>query len=201
MERKRQKNNQLIFPDYKSIAPILRRGGIGVLKTDTIYGLVGSALNSEAVEKIYKVTNREKTKPLIVLISSIADLEKFDINPDTFTRGKLNELWPGKISVILKCKSEKFSYLHRGKSTVAFRCPDKKELVALIRNAGPLVAPSANAAEKKPAVNIGEARTYFEGKVDFYVDEGVAELEPSTLIRLITGRIEILRQGAASIDE
>ena len=54
---------------------ILKEGGIGVFPTDTMYGLLGSALRSQTVERIYKVRRRNSSKPLIVLIGQIEDIQ------------------------------------------------------------------------------------------------------------------------------
>ena len=60
---------------YNQIIKILKSGGIGVMPTDTLYGLVGSAFSKKAINRIYKIKNRDKKKKMIVLISSIKDLE------------------------------------------------------------------------------------------------------------------------------
>ena len=59
---------------------MISNGGIGVLATDTIYGLVGSALSKKAVAKIYKLRQRNTKKPMIILIGAIKDLFLFGIN-------------------------------------------------------------------------------------------------------------------------
>jgi len=160
----------------------LSRNGIGVIPTDTIYGLVGSALSKSAVERIYQVKGRDPQKPLIVLIGQLSDVEGFGVNLDKDLIDKLAKFWPGKVSVILNCPGEKFSYIHRGKDAIAFRLPAKQELVDLIKKVGPLVSPSANPEGLIPARSIEDARNYFGQKVDFYVDEGPLEETPSTLI-------------------
>src|SRR3989344_4954201 len=91
------------------IIKILKRGGIGVLPTDTLYGLVGLALNKKTVELIYKVRKRNPKKPLIILISSLKDLELFGIRLSSPTKKILNKLWPGKVSIILDCPSRVYS--------------------------------------------------------------------------------------------
>ncbi|HLN18823.1 MAG TPA: L-threonylcarbamoyladenylate synthase, partial [Patescibacteria group bacterium] len=166
-KKKRTKNN--IFSNYNRVAPILLRGGIGVLKTDTIYGLVGLALNKKTINRIYKVRKREKNKPMIILISSIDDLKTFGIIPDQKLKIWLNKYWPGKISVILPCRRKKFFHLHRGRYALAFRYPDKQNLLNLLRKTGPLAAPSANISGEPPAENIKKAVIYFQNRVDFYV--------------------------------
>jgi len=184
----------------KIITPILKLGGIGVVPTDTLYGLVGSALNSEAVERIYRVRRRDLKKPMIVLISSLNDLKKFGIKLNLAQEKKLKEFWPGKVSVILECKGKKFEHLHRRKNSIAFRFPYDFELLKLLKKVGPLVAPSANRAGDEPATNFKEARAYFTDEVDFYVDGGKLKSKPSTLVELDKkGEIKVLREGAVKI--
>src|SRR3989344_7841537 len=132
----------------KDIAKILRRGGVGVLPTDTLYGMVGSALKKETVERIYRLRKRSPKKPFIILIGSLTDLKKFNIristgdgvmtrhytgmrphaigqgaHPSRISSRLLRMLWPGKVSIVLPCRMKKFAYLHRGTKTLAFRMP------------------------------------------------------------------------------
>ena len=93
---------------------ILKDGGIGVMPTDTIYGLVGSALKQDGVERIFRVRERNKGKPMIILIGNVGDLKLFDVQIDESAEKILSELWPGKVSVILPVFSDKFAYLRRG---------------------------------------------------------------------------------------
>jgi tRNA A37 threonylcarbamoyladenosine synthetase subunit TsaC/SUA5/YrdC len=63
----------------RKISEIIKKNGVGVLPTDTLYGLVGSAFSKEAVDRIYDLKSRNEKKSLIILISSIEDLEKFGV--------------------------------------------------------------------------------------------------------------------------
>src|SRR3989344_1179271 len=92
----------------EDIASTFRAGGVGVLPTDTLYGLVGSALDKRVVERIYKLRRRSSKKPMIVLIGSKIDVRLFGVHIDRRTSNMLNDLWPGKVSVILPCGSKKF---------------------------------------------------------------------------------------------
>lgn len=184
----------------KTISPILKPGGIGVLPTDTLYGVVGSALDKKTVERIYAIRKRELDKPMIILISTLSELKKFGIVLGAKQKKTLGEIWPGKISVVLDCNDGKLKYLHRGKNTLAFRLPDNSELIGLLKKIGPLVAPSANKSGKKPATTYEEAKKYFDKKVDFYVDFGKLKSKPSTLVLMDKkGDLKILRQGAVKL--
>lgn len=184
----------------KIITPILKLGGIGVLPTDTLYGVVGSAFDKKAVERIYTLRKRDLHKPMIVLISAFSELKMFDITLNTAQKKVLGNFWPGKVSVVLDCKGKKFQHLHRGKNTLAFRFPADEELIKLLKKTGPVVAPSANLAGEKPATNYAEARRYFGEEVDFYVDGGKLKSKSSTLVEIKDdGSLNVLREGAVKI--
>ena len=182
------------------IISILQRGGVGVLPTDTLYGIVGSALNKKTVQRIYKLRKRNPKKPCIVLISSMFDVKIFSVRLGEKDPNILNKLWPGKVSIILPSKDKAFSYLHRGTKTIAFRLPRSKQLRALLKKTGPLIAPSANWEGERPAQTIKEAKKYFGDQVDFYVSAGRRlRMKPSTLVSLRDGKINVLREGAVNI--
>ena len=183
----------------KNIIDILESGGIGVLPTDTIYGLVGQALKPETVERIYEVRQRRPDKPLIILIADSGDLDLFGVVLTAKQKDFCQKYWPGAISIILPCVDKKFDYLHRGTGSLAFRLPAVGELRDLIRQTGPLVAPSANPEGRSPALIIEEAQDYFADQVDFYCDASRQESEPSTLVSLVGDQIRILRAGAVEI--
>lgn len=187
--------------DVNKTIKILKQGGIIVAPTDTIYGVLGSALNKKTVERIYKVRGRDEKKPCIVLISSFGQLEKVGIKISKQEKELLIDFWPGKVSVILPCPNSKFKYLHRGKKDLAIRMIGikNKNLYEVINKVGPLVAPSANPQGLKPAINISEAKKYFGDKVDLYISGGTRISKPSTLVRFKNGDIEILRQGSVKI--
>lgn len=166
------------------------------MPTDTLYGLVGQALDKKAVARIYKVRRRNPKKPLIILISSFRNLSRFSIKLDVKTKKILENLWPGPISVILSCPQSKFSYLHRGTNSLAFRLPKPQWLRRLIKKTGPLVAPSANPEGFPPAKTIKEAKRYFGSRADFYSGAGKLKSPPSTIISLKHGKIKIIREGA-----
>ncbi|MEX0910316.1 MAG: L-threonylcarbamoyladenylate synthase [Candidatus Paceibacterota bacterium] len=167
---------------------IITQGKIAVLPTDTIYGLVASINFPEAISKINKLKNRDN-KPYIILINSLADLDLFKIKLNESQINVLNKLWPGPFSIAFDAK-------------YSFRWPNKKELVNLIKNTGPIIATSCNHKDKPPATTIKDAFNYFGQEVDLYVPHPLEPLTaiPSTVISLDkTGHITIHRQGSGQI--
>jgi L-threonylcarbamoyladenylate synthase len=179
----------------KEIVCVLRAGGVGVLPTDTLYGLVGSALNKKAVSRIYQLKKRAPEKPFIILISSPKDLELFNVKPDEKASGVLKNVWPGPVSVVLPCNAARLSYLRRKTKGLAFRLPKPAWLRKLLLQTGPLVAPSANWQGMPPAQDIKQAKQYFSNQVDFYCDAGKIRGQASALIAITRQGVKILRQG------
>lgn len=176
------------------IAQLLKNGGIGIVLTDTLYGIVASAWDQAAVERLYRVRGRSSDKPSIVLIDSIEQAwEDYRAYEKV-----LESAWPGKVSIILPATARTPMYIHRGAHSVAYRMPDDPELRSLLRQTGPIIAPSANSDGMPPAMNIKEAEGYFGDSVDFYVDSGQCKVtEPSKIIRLSPdGQSTIIRGKA-----
>jgi L-threonylcarbamoyladenylate synthase len=177
---------------------ILRSGGIGVLPTDTIYGIIGSALDKKAVARIYRLRHRHPKKPMIVLIGKVDDLGLFGITVNTKLVGALEEFWPGKFSVVFRIPRRqsliaRLHYLHRGEKSLAFRLPRPLWLRKLLKETGPLVAPSANRQRKPAARTVREAKKIFGKNVDFYLDAGSLDSPPSTILKIEKGKVLILR--------
>jgi len=190
-----------IFTNNKKIIEILKKEGVGVLPTDTQYGLVGSAFSRRAVTKIYDLKSRIEKKSLIVLISSIDDLNMFGVEINEPAKAFMEKFWPGKVSIVLPFHNNRLYYLDKMGGTLAFRFPNKKSLINIIKDTGPLVAPSANPEGYPPATNIMEARRYFYKWIDFYVDGGDLVSDPSTIVKIIGDKIEVIREGAVKIDQ
>jgi L-threonylcarbamoyladenylate synthase len=205
--------------DWLKAALLLKEGAIGVIPTDTIYGICASTFNRKSVEKVYRLRKRNPNKPCIILISSFDDLRKFNVRLRSWQRKILEKLWPGKVSVVLSPRinadttqikadnknnryqrssvlNQRLSmdYLHRGTNSLAFRLPKDKLILNILKISGPIIAPSANWEGYEPAKNIREAKRYFGNKV-FYLDRGDLISKPSTLIDLRKKKIKILREG------
>lgn len=174
---------------------VLKEGGVAVMPTDTIYGIVGRADNQVAVERIYILRKRNPKKPCIILIGDISELEKFSIVLSKKQKKELEKFWPGPVSVALECLDEKLSYLHRDTDTLAFRLPSPKALRDMLLKTGPLIAPSANLETFPPNNDICDAKKHFGDSVDLYVDGGVLVGKASKVIKLHKdGTIGILRE-------
>ena len=173
-------------------------GAIGVIPTDTVYGVVARAQDVEAVERLYELKHREN-KPGTLIAASREQLEELGLKHRYLVA--VEQFWPGAVSVVIPAANPGLSYLHQGKMALAVRIPNDPELQELLQKTGPLITSSANMPDKPTAVTIAEARAYFGDTVDFYVDGGdLSNHKSSTIIRVVDDAIEVLRQGAVTIE-
>jgi L-threonylcarbamoyladenylate synthase len=177
---------------YFNIVKTLVGGGIAVIPTDTIYGIVALAKDQGAIEKIYQIKGRDSNKPFIILISNATQLADFGVTLDKEQSCATQKYWPGPYTLVFKT-SKKLKYLSRGSRTLAFRIPKNNFMQNLIADIGPIVAPSANRQGMPPAKTILEAKGYFGTKVDAYQDGGELTNPPSTIIDLSNKTPKIIR--------
>jgi L-threonylcarbamoyladenylate synthase len=186
-------------PAYAELAGFVKNGGVGVIPTDTVYGIVASAANETAVERLYRLRKRDAGKPCIVLVGErdqIIDTAGWRAIDWYVTQ----RYWPGPFSIVLPATDATPAYLRRDGQTLAYRLPDYPELRELLRQAGPVIAPTANLQGEPPATTLAEAQAYFGDTVDFYVDAGRRVGQPSTLITTEGGKVTVLRQGVGEVD-
>lgn len=178
-------------------AAILLHGGVGVLPTDTVYGVVANATERVAVERLYALKRRER-KPGTLVAASVEQLERLGVAKEHLQ--KVARFWPGSVSAVLSLHGA-HGYLTQGVGTIAMRVVADERLKRILEQTGPLVTSSANHPGKPGSVNVQEAWDYFGNEVDFYVDGGdLSGREPSTIIRITdAGGIEVLRAGAVKL--
>jgi L-threonylcarbamoyladenylate synthase len=191
--------NTLLFTDNNmvSAAEIIKTGGLVAVPTETVYGLAASGLNGEAVQKIYDVKGRPETKPISLLVSGIADAEKFCRDVPEAAYLLAEKFWPGPLTMILFRKDNIPDIVTAGTATVGVRCPDHPKTLELLRLAGvPLAAPSANMSGEASPKNIADVLKVFDGKIEGAVDGGDCTIGiESTIVDMTVNPPKILRQG------
>lgn len=177
---------------------LINDGCIGVIPTDTVYGLVGRAHSQKAIERLYAVKSRAR-QPGTTIAASIEQLSGLGFPEAQLQRAK--NYWPNALSVEMSAEHAP-PYLSTGQPVMAARIPDSPPLTDLLRTTGPLMTTSANAPKQPTSTSIGMAVDYFGDEVDFYVDGGdLSGRPPSTIIGFDPeGKIILYRQGAVTIE-
>lgn len=143
---------------------------IFITTTDTIIG-IGGKVNEVVKEKIYKIKNRDKNKPLVIVVSSIEQLSKMeDLKENDMYY--INKYWPGNVTLIINGKG--------------YRMPKNEKLLEFIKKEGPFYLTSANISNQEVVKNIDEAKILFPNLK--YFDFGKGTGIPSTIIDTKNGR-------------
>lgn len=175
---------------------VLRRGGLAIYPTETLYALGADALNPAALRRLAEVKGREPGKPIAVLISDHTMLEQLAVECSPQARALMRRFWPGPLTLVL-CVRDGVSPLLTAGSGIGVRLSSHPVATALVHAlARPVTAPSANPAGMPPPRLIDAARAYFGDRVDYYLDGGRLPGEPASTVVDVRDGLTILRAGA-----
>ena len=180
---------------------IIRRGGLVVFPTETVYGLGGDATSAVSAKAIYAAKGRPADNPLIIHVASPGDAELYTITNPTYER-LAAAFMPGPLTVILPSKPVIPREVRAGLETVAVRCPSHPVANAFIRAAGvPIAAPSANLSGKPSPTSADDVRDDMDGRVDMILDGGESDVGlESTIVKIeADGSLLLLRPGAITL--
>ena len=174
----------------------VRKGRLIVYPTDTLYGLGSSISESKAIDTIFTVKHRPKSLPLPVAVSDIQMLSTcVELTP--LAEHLAERFLPGKITLVCKKKTIILDSISAGKTTVAIRIPDDPIALHIIKKTGPLIATSANIHGQSTPALISEIRKLFKpGIVEVYIDDGLRQGKPSTIVDVTGSHPIILREGS-----
>ena len=184
-------------------AAILRRGGLVVFPTETVYGLGGDATDPEAAARIYAAKGRPSDNPLIIHIADPRDAERYTVTSPLYYR-LAEAFMPGPLTVILPVRDTIPRTVTAGLATVAVRCPLHPIARALIRAAGvPIAAPSANLSGSPSPTSAAHVRDDMEGRVEVILDGGDSEIGlESTIVKIEEDdSLTLLRPGAITPED
>ena len=184
-------------------AEILKNGGVVAIPTETVYGLAASALDSNALIKVFEAKGRPQDNPLIVHISNMQMLE--GIAKDIPEKALIcaEKFWPGPFTMVLPSSGRVDKKVSAGLDTVAVRMPSHKIALDIIDKSGlPLAAPSANTSGIPSPTSPDHVKADLNGKIDAIVfgDECSVGVE-STVVSFCTNPPRLLRPGAVTAEE
>ncbi len=180
----------------------LQRGEVIVFPTETLYGLGADALNFVAVEKVFQLKGRDANNPFPVLIADRAMLDTL-VNEITPLAEKLMQhFWPGPLTLVLPARADIPRPLVNRQGGIGVRLSSQPIATELVRLLGhPLTATSANPSGQPGAQTVAQAKTYFAGKIDVYVDGGgLHSATGSTVAAVEHDKLRIIRAGEISSD-
>ena len=191
--------NEDFLEALTEVIAVLKSGGVIVYPTDTLYGLGANALDPYAVEKVFRIKQRPKSKPLPIAVRNIkwarelAFIEKKE-------EKVLEAVWPGQVTVVLPKRNIVPDILTAGQKSVAMRIPNSQFVDKLLGKFGyPITSTSANISNELPSNRASEIAEKFKDsyyKPDLIIDVGDLKVsEPSTVLDLTSDKPKILRVG------
>lgn len=191
----------------KAVA-VLRRGGVVLYPTDTIYGLGADALSVEAIERINKIKDRGQNKRMIILASDIEMAKQYTVWNDSVQ--KLAEtFWPGPLTIELEHKQELPDALTGGIRRGGVRMPDHAFSRALVEKFGrPITSTSANISGREQALtfegileDLGEHHDMLSLAIEEDMQEESSVRLPSTVVSIENGHVVVVREGAITKEQ
>lgn len=203
IKRNRVRQVLKVVCDKKGIedaSKIINNGGIAVFPTDTTYGIGCNPYNKEAVEKIYCIKNRDRSKPFPVLVYSKEIAEKI-ILFDNFSKKIVERFWPGTLTIVLPSSDTKLKDSLGVKEKIAVRVPNNKCTLELLEKCNLLVGTSANISGESSVTDPNECMKKLQN-YDVFVNGGpIIGKGESTIIEIEDEKIKVIREGALSKKE
>ncbi len=176
--------------DIKKAARILRKGGIVIYPTETVYGIGASIFSEEALKRVFEIKKRGAGKPISVAVSGFDMMDELAYISEK-ERVFIEKFLPGPVTFLLRKKKSVPDILTPGTDMVGIRFPDNRLAIELIERAGvPITSTSANISGEAPPRSVDEIKI----SADYILDGGVCNGEPSTVVDLVN--LKILRKGA-----
>ena len=184
-------------------AACLRRGGLVVFPTETVYGLGADATNGRAVSGIFAAKGRPSDNPLIVHVASPEDVASLVTRIDSRAEVLMRTFWPGPLSLVLLRSPRVAPEVSCGLDTVAVRMPRHPVALELIRLAGvPVAAPSANTSGRPSPTRVQDVLADLDGRVDYVLDAGPCPVGVESTVLDLTGPVPtVLRPGGVTLEE
>ena len=181
------------------IVEIINSSGLVISPTDTVYGIMGDALNKESIKNVYDVKRRDYKKPLILLMSSIDMIKEYTLDISEDEMNLMKKFYPGCMTLLLRRNSKVDDMICNNGEYVGVRIPDNKDLLSIIEKLGrPVFSTSCNISGNDVVRSVDEIDEEIVSKVDYIYDGGYIDSVSSTVVRIDNGEVVILREGNLS---
>lgn len=186
----------------KQVAEVLRKGGIIIYPTDTIYGLGCDIYQTKAIEQICRIKQIDPKKAQLSFVcSDLSHLSDFARQISNPTYRMLKEHLPGPYTFILPASKQVPKILQSKKDTIGLRVPDNKIALALVKELGhPILSTSLPGEFVEDYTDPELIYEKNKNLVDIVIDGGIGRSVPSTIINCVDDSFEIVRMGAGEWD-
>ncbi len=186
------------FLDY--VVNILKKGGVILLPTDSMYSLSCSVMEKKAINKLYKLKRADKFKPMSLICSDISMASEYALISNRAFK-LIRRLTPGPYTFILEATKVVPKVMLTRRRTVGIRIPDKEIALDIVKKLGcPLLSTSISSIVDEDVLDPEELKKFFGNRVDCVVDGGKLYTDETTVIDLTSDEPEIIRKGLGEVD-
>ncbi|MBE8720100.1 L-threonylcarbamoyladenylate synthase [Sphingobacterium pedocola] len=194
-------------PNPKAIqqaVDILKRGGVIIYPTDTVYGIGCDITNQKAIERVCAIRGLRPDKANLSFICyDLTDISQYTKPFDTTVFRVLKKALPGPFTFIFNASSQVPKLLSSKKKTVGIRVPDNSIVREIVKELGnPIVTASIHDEDEIIEYSTDPELIYekYEDKVDLVIDGGYGDNIASTVVDLTNGEFEIIRDGKGDLE-
>lgn len=182
----------------KKVTEVLKNGGVIIYPTDTVYAY-GCDINcKQAIEKIYRIKNIKRTKPLSFIFTDISHISEYVRNMSNESFKIMKKTLPGPYTYIFQASKLVPKSTLTKQKTVGVRIPDNKIPYEIVKSLGhPIISASVNTDTGDYIIEPEELEKKYINSVDLVIDCGKKVPEPSTIVDFSSGKILLLREGKA----
>jgi len=194
--------NKINEEELKTLIDIIKKDGVIIFPTDTVYGIGCNCYSEKAINKIFELKGRDYSKPINVLIDSVNKLDELASSINDIERKLIDKYMPGDFTIILKKNDSVSDLLTANLDSVGVRIPNNNIALEILNRVDlPLGTTSANISGEAAMCDFNDVVKKFDGKVDAIINGGESEIGvASTIVRVDDNEIKILRQGNLKID-
>jgi len=187
----------------KRVSSVVNSGGVAILPTETLYGLVGDVSSAGVLERIFKLKRRRANQPISIFVNREILTELFPEGLPDLSRRLADEFWPGPLTLIVPYKGEKYRPLTCGSGKIGLRFSASKLIGGVLEEVKrPLSATSANLSGEERPYPFEKILQTFSSQVDLIVKtEQRQEGKVSTVLAVEAAGVRIIRVGAVPIKE
>ena len=183
----------------EKVVGILKKGGVVIYPTDTNYGIGCDIMNKKAIERIYQIKQRDKSKPFSFICSELKNISHY-AKVSNYAYKTMRRLLPGPYTFILEGSKlvPKIMLTHR--KTAGIRVPNSSICLTLVNELGnPIITTSATMSDGTTFHDASLIHEYFGNRIDAVIDGSIVPGKPSSVISLIDDIPEVIREGVGDV--
>ena len=182
--------------DLETVVAALRSGQVVLMPTDTVYGLAVMAADREALVALFALKQRPVDTSVAVLVADTAQAARY-VDLGSSGMALARRFWPGALTIVAG-RTDDGALAAGTESTLGVRCPDDGFVRSVAAEVGPVAASSANLHGQPTPTSCTDAANIFDA-VETVIDGGVRRGSASTVVSVVDGAVEMLREGPVSM--